>query len=1011
MVCVRSKCHVPEITHGVQDPNTLHVGRVQDIEENIDAIFESGVKTGVKNIVKRSEINSACVGDIQGINKNNGDAKTTRVKTNVKRHANSVSEPEIQANVSELKQNVTKAPDIQGGTLSNAPKNGTESKNVLSDMDLNRGQIVARNTAAVNTINELDMKATSNGTQIKDELEHSNISKSVPDDTQYSNISKSILDEIQYSNISKSLADGIPYVNISNRVEGRGNVSHRPQIKHRLDNDPDGVVKKFTIQDTFDELKNIHDQEDSEIAKLIKHVMKHYLSNCMIIFLYDELFYASVTLRSVITEILEYSPLPVMHGMINTSGLTYHTPASLLDPPERKCRNFIILTKNLENSAELMGRQRDSKIVFVAYMSSYQIKSFLADTLSHNIVNLLIIADPNLQHDEFNRKSEFYSIDMYTHRLYTDSLGTSIPWVLTSWRNGNFTRPWVNLFPDKLNTGFCGHRFIVSVAQQPPFIFRRQAFVHDTSGKIVQSETNEWDGLELKILKQMSYYLNMTIDIHETSSSNPGDGGSGRVIFDIMQDRATIGIAGIAMTEDRLHNVSFSASHTQDCAVFVTVTSFALSKYRAIFGPFKWEVWVCLVLVYLLAIIPLSFSDKLTLRHLWEKPSEIENMFWYMFGTFTNLFTFRNTNSWTSSKKASTRAFVGTYWVFSIIITAAYTGSIIAFITLPAIPETIDTLHQLKSERCRVVTLDSGGWQKFNDTEEDTVESEVFEKWELVPLYSILFQTVADGRNSGGWQKFNDTEEDTVENEVFEKWELVPKVEDGLRNVTKGHLLWNYAFLGSRAQMEHIIKNNFESSPKKERSKKKFHIGKQCYEPMYLGFVYPKSSLLNTQLDQFILKAQQSGLMMKWMRDVQWDNWRNDKGGRLQAGAGHLTVAVPEDRMLALDDTLGMFLLLGFGFTLAILAFINECLTHYNKRIFCCKEPSQPAPPKITLTPADNTPVTSVENLDTSVSVYDMHSPSHRELIAMSISPHRRYSMTQLDDKLLVDWAKRRNSH
>ncbi|KAI5756324.1 hypothetical protein M8J77_024051 [Diaphorina citri] len=265
--------------------------------------------------------------------------------------------------------------------------------------------------------------------------------------------------------------------------------------------------------------------------------------------------------------------------------------------------------------------------------------------------------------------------------------------------------------------------------------------------------------------------------------------------------------------------------------------------------------------------------------------------------------------------------------------------------------------------------------------------------------------------HSGGWQKFNDTEEDTVENEVFEKWELVPKVEDGLRNVTKGHLLWNYAFLGSRAQMEHIIKNNFESSPKKERSKKKFHIGKQCYEPMYLGFVYPKSSLLNTQLDQFILKAQQSGLMMKWMRDVQWDNWRNDKGGRLQAGAGHLTVAVPEDRMLALDDTLGMFLLLGFGFTLAILAFINECLTHYNKRIFCCKEPSQPAPPKITLTPADNTPVTSVENLDTSVSVYDMHSPSHRELIAMSISPHRRYSMTQLDDKLLVDWAKRRNSH
>lgn len=266
MVCVRSKCHVPEITHGVQDPNTLHVSRVQDIEENIDAIFESGVKTGIKNVVKRPEINSAFVSDIQGINKNDVDVKTTRLKTNVKRHTNSVSEPEIQANVSELKQNVTKAPDIQGGTLSNAPKNGTESKNV-SDVDLNRGQIVARNTAATaaaNTTNELDMEATSNGTQIKDELEHSNMSKSVPDDTQYSTISKSILDEIQYSN--KSKPDEIPYVDISNRAEGRGNVSHRPQIKHRIDNDPDGAMKKFTIQDTFDELKNIHDQVSISIA-------------------------------------------------------------------------------------------------------------------------------------------------------------------------------------------------------------------------------------------------------------------------------------------------------------------------------------------------------------------------------------------------------------------------------------------------------------------------------------------------------------------------------------------------------------------------------------------------------------------------------------------------------------------------------------------------------------------------------------------------------------------------
>ncbi|KAL1464696.1 hypothetical protein WDU94_004320 [Cyamophila willieti] len=405
-------------------------------------------------------------------------------------------------------------------------------------------------------------------------------------------------------------------------------------------------------------------------------------------------------------------------------------------------------------------------------------------------------------------------------------------------------------------------------------------------------------------------------------------------------------------------------------------------------------------------------------------------MFWYMFGTFTNLFTFRNTNSWTSSKKGSTRLFVGIYWVFSIIITAAYTGSIIAFITLPVFPETIDTLQQLKSERYRIITLDNSGWQKFNDTEKKTLE-----------------------------------------HSVLKNWELVPTVEDGLRNVSKRHLLWSYAFLGSEAQLKHIAKNHFENSGGKKRSKKKFHIGKQCYLPLYLSFIYPKSSLLNTQLDMFILKAQQSGLMNKWMRDVQWDNWRNVKGGRLQAGTGDLKLAVPEDRMLTLDDTLGMFLLLAFGFTLAVIAFINECLTHYNKQIFCCKiqteETSQPLPPTITLTPADNmTPNTSVEDLiedqasvyDTNedryanTSVYDhtehrdIHTPindfiahrerknsaydatqhreilvkpidynlenkEHRELIVKSISPHRRYSMNHVDDETLMKWVNRRASH
>lgn len=76
-------------------------------------------------------------------------------------------------------------------------------------------------------------------------------------------------------------------------------------------------------------------------------------------------------------------------------------------------------------------------------------------------------------------------------------------------------------------------------------------------------------------------------------------------------------------------------------------------------GPFHWTVWLALTLTYLFAIFPIAFSDQFTLTHLIKRPEEMENMFWYVFGTFTNCFTFHGTNSWSKTTKTSTRIFIG----------------------------------------------------------------------------------------------------------------------------------------------------------------------------------------------------------------------------------------------------------------------------------------------------------------------------------------------------------------
>lgn len=56
--------------------------------------------------------------------------------------------------------------------------------------------------------------------------------------------------------------------------------------------------------------------------------------------------------------------------------------------------------------------------------------------------------------------------------------------------------------------------------------------------------------------------------------------------------------------------------------------------------------------------------------------------------------------------------YVGWYWIFTIIITSCYTGSIIAFVTLPVFPSTVDSIDQLLKGFYRIGTLGNSSLNK-----------------------------------------------------------------------------------------------------------------------------------------------------------------------------------------------------------------------------------------------------------------------------------------------------------
>jgi hypothetical protein len=140
----------------------------------------------------------------------------------------------------------------------------------------------------------------------------------------------------------------------------------------------------------------------------------------------------------------------------------------LLEPPDSKCRSYILFLADALMTRRVIGSQIDSKVIIIPRSSQWKLQEFLSSPLSRDVINLLVIG-------------ESYSADktrerpyvLYTHRLYTDGLGSNKPLVLTSWMKEKLSRPHVDLFPTKLTKGFAGHRFSVSAADFPPFVFKK----------------------------------------------------------------------------------------------------------------------------------------------------------------------------------------------------------------------------------------------------------------------------------------------------------------------------------------------------------------------------------------------------------------------------------------------------------------------------------------------------------------------------------------------------------
>ncbi|KAF5301771.1 hypothetical protein FQR65_LT08754 [Abscondita terminalis] len=282
--------------------------------------------------------------------------------------------------------------------------------------------------------------------------------------------------------------------------------------------------------------KYVYFDHNPSLVNLLVMISQH-LNGCTPIFLYD------TTVENVLLEqLFQHLTIPYVHCRISQNVVTVK---KLLNTIDNKCVTYVLFLKDLIRCRDIVGFQTRNKVIVIARSSQWKVYEFLATEIAQSFVNLLVIA----KSEKMVSPEDELPFILYTHKLYVDGLGSSVPQVITSWMNGSLTRPQVPLFPEKMTNGFAGHRFIISIADQPPFT--------------IKSETVKFALFNIQVIK---VYSKMQQKLLSFSHSL------------YLRNWADIGIGGLYIIPERVGKVDVSYGHSQDCAAFISLTSTALPR-------------------------------------------------------------------------------------------------------------------------------------------------------------------------------------------------------------------------------------------------------------------------------------------------------------------------------------------------------------------------------------------------------------------------------------------------
>ncbi|XP_071514970.1 ionotropic receptor 21a-like [Panulirus ornatus] len=259
---------------------------------------------------------------------------------------------------------------------------------------------------------------------------------------------------------------------------------------------------------------------------------------------------------------------------------------------------------------------------------------------------------------------------------------------INTWRHHRFTHQ-LDLFPDKL-ADLQGAVLKVSTFMFEPCIFYRRA----PNGSIVSRY-----GVDIEVTKAVAYLLNFTAKFEEppdrkTWGSKLENGSWYGMVGQLERNEVDIGVANLYVSSFQTEVLDFSAPYTSEMTCFMTRTEPPLPRWQALAFPFHIRMWLAILAGLTVSGPLLFFVAWCSSRCGGEEIRSLQSLSFSWYYAFGMHFCEAHVSL---PRMASTQILVMFLWLYTMILTIAYSSNLRAFLIVrkpPAMMETIKEVYE-----------------------------------------------------------------------------------------------------------------------------------------------------------------------------------------------------------------------------------------------------------------------------------------------------------------------------